>query len=324
MERTFDIDHVNVRKAWTFRNLQPIQPINNNPSTNTFNADLAGSVSWNNITSNTLAYIDNVNLRLGDADNTGSLLNAASDDVFSGAWSGAAAVNWFNGGAGSAANPNSHKGGLGTALSVNRLNRDVKAIVGNSTVSEAGAIENKAIKNGAEAAGALGLSVTNDNQGTGTNANAAFGLSLNSSDSDVHALLIDTSSSNSKSKKTEINNTAYDGDIQVSGGVDFAFANSADNGRGIAAGITAAVSDIENNIQSGIQGGSYTGVKDMKVQGEDALTQVNAAVAIGVSTSTKGLNGSGSLAYADLENTSHGYISGTSQIDATGEVSVIN
>ena len=321
LDRTFDIAHIEKKKAWSIGNMQPIQPIDNNQSTNTFNADVAGSVSWNKIESATLAYIDNVTMNLG-AGNTGSLLNAASDDVFSGAWSGAAAVNWFNGGAGSQANQNAHKGGLGTALSVNHLDRDVKAIISNASITEAGAIENKTIKNGAEAAGALGLSVTNDSQGSGTNANAAFGLSLNSSDSDVHALLIDTSSSNSKSDKTAITNTAYDGDIQVSGGVDFAFANSADAGRTIAAGITAAVSDIENNIQSGIQGGSFTGVKDIKVQGEDALTQVNAAVALGISTSTKGLNGAGSLAYANLENTSRGYISGTSQIDATGEVSV--
>ena len=92
------------------------------------------------------------------------MLNTASDDVFSGAWSGAAAVNWFTGGAGSASNNNAHKGGLGTALSVNSLNRDVKAVISKTAIYEAGRIENMAIKEGAAAAAALGIAVTNERQ----------------------------------------------------------------------------------------------------------------------------------------------------------------
>ncbi|MBQ7418140.1 MAG: leukotoxin LktA family filamentous adhesin, partial [Acidaminococcaceae bacterium] len=321
LDKVFDKSHISVDKAWTFSNLQTIPAPNNDPSTSSFNAAAAGSVSWNKVNSETASVIDNASLNLGKT-TSGKLLNAASDDVFSGAWSGAAAVNWFTGGAGSAASPGSHKGALGTALATNNLKRDVDAVISNSTITKAGTIENTVIKNGAEAAAALGIAVTNDSQGTGTNASVAFGLSLNKSDSDIHALMIDDTVSNTNSTGTAINNRAYDGDIQVAGGVDFAFANSANGGRAIAAGITAAVSEIRNNIQSGIQGGTYTGIKDMKVAGEEALTQVNGAVAIGVTASEKGFTGTGSLAYADLDNVNHGYISGTNEISATGEVSV--
>ena len=324
MDRLFDVNNLEISKVWDFTTLQPIQAPNNNPSTNTFNAAAAGSISWNNVTSRTASFIDNVSLTLGNGTEAGTLLNTASDDVFSGAWSGAAAVNWFTGGAGSASNNNAHKGGLGTALGVNSLNRDVKAVISKTAIYEAGRIENMAIKEGAAAAAALGIAVTNDSQGAGNNLGVAFGLSLNKNDSDVHALLIDTSSTNGKTEKTVINNSSYDGDVQVAGGLDIAYTNAGNNGRGIAAGITASVSEIKNDMQSGIQGGSFTGVKDMKVAGEDALTQVNVAVALGGSTSEKGFNGTASLAYADLKNTNHGYISGTTEINATGEVSVTN
>ena len=321
MDRLFDIDNVQVQKTWDFSNLNPIQAPNNNPSASSFNAAVAGSVSWNKVTGNTAAIIDNVNLTLGNTAGSGKLLNAASDDVFIGAWSGAAAVNWFTGGAGAASNNNAHKGALGTALGVNNLKRDVKAVISNAKITGAGTIDNKDVKEGAEAAVALGIATTNDSQGTGTNGSVAFGLSLNKSSSDVHALLIDDTSSNSTGETT-VNNSAYDGDVQVAGGVDIAYANSAANGRAVAAGIMAAVSKIDNNIQSGIQGGSYSNVKDMKVAGEDALTQVNAAVALSFTGSENGFAGTGALAYADLKNTNHSYVSGTDKIGVSGEVSV--
>ena len=320
LDMLFDKSNINVSKTWDFSGKQIIQAPNANPSSASFNAAAAGSVSWNKVNSETASVIDNVSLNL-DKTTSGKLLNAASDDVFSGAWSGAAAVNWFTGGAGSAANPGSHKGGLGTALAVNNLKRDVDAVISNSSITKAGTVENTAIKNGAEAAAALGIAVTNDSQGTGTNASVAFGLSLNKSDSGIHALMIDNTATNTNANGTTVNNRAYDGDIQVAGGIDFAFAN-AGGGRAIGAGITAAVSEIKNDIQSGIQGGTYTGIKDIKVAGEEAITQVNAAVAIGVTTSEKGFTGTGSLAYANLDNVNRGYISGTNEITATGEVSV--
>lgn len=311
------------KKNWNFRGYDPI-PQNNDAADNSFNAALAGSVSVNWNDSTTAAVLDNTELTLRgkEAGTAGKLKNEALDDIFTGAWAGAAALNWFSGGAGVASNNAAHKGALGAAVSVNNLERDVKAQISNAKISQARQIENTAIMKGTEAAAALGLAVTNDSQGTGTNIGAAFGLSMNKIDSDVHSLMVDNTSMNSDSTGTYVDNRAYDGDIQVAGGVDFAFANAADGGKAVAAGITAAASEINNDIRSGISGGSYTGIADLKVAGENALTQVNAAVALGISTAAHGLNGTGSLAYAELTNTNRGYISGTEMLKAKGEVSV--
>ena len=334
---------------WNFRGYNPI-PENADASDNRFNIAAAASIGVNWNSSETASVIDNVNLTLRDG-GTGKLKNEATDDIFAGAWAGAAAINWFAGGAGVASNNAAHKDSLGTAVALNlydtvkitnenetgsartvrKAARNVNAVISNAVISQAKLIENTAIKKGTEAAAALGLAVTNNSQGTGTNAGVTFGLSMNKVNSGVHALLIDNTSTftNDNSNNTtgstdgtDISNRAYDGDIQVAGGVDFAFANSADGGKAIAAGITAAVSEIKNDIQSGIQGGTYTGVKNMNVAGDDALTQVNAAVGLGFTTSEHGFDGAGALAYAELENTNHAYISATEEIKAMGEVSV--
>lgn len=60
----------------------------------------------------------------------------------------------------------------------------------------------------------------------------------------------------------------------------------------------------------------------MLAAGEDALTQVNAAVGLGFTRSDKGVATAGSLAYTELKNTNHSYISGTETLKATGGVTV--
>ena len=305
-------------------------PQNNDPADNGFNAALAGSLTLNRNNAGTAAVIDNTNLTLRKEDGSkgGALVTEATDDIFTGAWSGAAATNWFTGGAGVASNNAAHKGSLGAAVALNSLNRNVNAQISNAGITGAGLVDSSAIRNGAEAAAALGLAVTNDSQGTGNNGAVTFGLSVNKSTSGVHALLLDdtlTGGAGSDSETengTDISIRTYDGDIQVAGGVDFSFANSADAGRAIAAGITATASEIKNDMRSGIQGGSYTGVKDITVAGEDALTQVNAAVGIGVTTSAHGFDAAGTLAVAELTNTNRAFISGADTIKATGDVSV--
>ncbi|MBO5637708.1 MAG: hypothetical protein J5906_09360 [Acidaminococcaceae bacterium] len=323
---------VQLKKTWDFSTYQPVQPANDNASEASFNATAAASVAWNKVESETAAVISGVNVNLRkqkDADKAGSLINTATDDVFSGAWAGAAAVNWFNGATGAAANNNAKKGALGTAIAVNRLDRNADAVMLASNISQAGNIKNTAIRNGAEVAAALGLAVTNDSQGTSTDASVAFGLAMNKANTGARALLVDTTSRYETQADnitytggTDLETSAYDGDIQVAGGVDLAWVKTDQAGTGIAAGMTAAVSEISNDIQSGIQGGSYTGLSNVLAAGEDALTQVNAAVGLGFTRSDKGVATAGSLAYTELKNTNHSYISGTETLKATGGVTV--
>lgn len=320
-----------VKTKWDFSGYQPVNG-NNAPSTAAYNAAVAGSVAINRNAGETAAVMENVQLNLrkqADSETAGTLRNTAGDDLFTGAWSGAAALNWFTGGEGSPSNDGAMKGALGTALSFNFLNHNVNALILSSDISQAGAVKNMAVKNGAEVATSLGLAVTNDSEGTAADAAVAFGLALNKDSSDVHALLRDSSSSYEKSKDgvaysdgTDISVSAYDGDVQVAGGADLSWVKN--DGRGISAGVTAALSEIRNDMQSGIAGGSYTGLTNLEVAGEDALTQVNASVSLGLSRSDKGFSSAGSLSYAELKNTNRGFISGAEKIEAAGSVSVTN
>ena len=312
------------------RNQEGFQPIpqNMDAADNGFNAALAGSVSLNHNDVRTASVINKTSLALRKQDDGkgGALVTEALDDSFTGAWSGAAAMNWFTGGTGVASNNAAHKGSLGAAFSANLLHHNVDAQIRNADISNAGLVEAAGIRNGAEAAAALGLAVTNDSQGTGTNGAVTFGLSVNDNTSGAHALLIDNKltndSENGSRGGTDINIRAYDGDIQVAGGVDLSFANSADAGRAIAAGITVSASEITNDMRSGIQGGSYSGLGSVTVAGEDALTQVNTAVGIGITTSAHAFDVAGTLALAQLTNTNSAFISGTEKLEGTGAVSV--
>ncbi len=318
-------------KSWEFKrkfDFSGYNPINadNAPSNSAFNVAVAGSFSWNKVAGETAAVVERAKLDLtkpAGAQTAGTLLNAASDDVFTGAWAGAAALNWFTGGAGSASNDAAIKGALGAAISLNSPDRNVNALLLSSDISQAGAVKEMAVKNGAEVAAALGVAVTNDSNGTATDGAVTFGLSLNKSISDVHALLVDSSSVyTSQGGGTDISVSAYDGDIQVAGGADLSWVRN--DGRGIAAGITAAISEINNDMQSGVQGGSYTGLTNLKVAGEDALTQVNAAIGLGLSRSDSGFESAAAFSYVELNNTNRSVISGTTAVTASGEVSVTN
>ncbi len=320
-----------VKSKWDFSGYNPITA-SNELSTAAFNAAAAGSVAINQNAGETAAVMERMQLNLrkqANSEAAGTLNNTASDDLFTGAWSGAAALNWFTGGEGSPSNNGALKGALGTAVSLNLLNRNVNALILSSDISQAGAVKDMAVKNGAEAAASLGLAVTNDREGTAADGAVAFGLALNKDSSDVHALLRDSSSSYEKSKDgvaysdgTDISVSAYDGDVQVAGGVDLSWVKN--NGLGVSVGATAALSVIRNDMQSGIKGGSYNGLTNLKVAGEDALVQTNAAVGLGLSRSAKGFTSAGSVAYAALTNTNLGFISDTTAVNASGEVSVTN
>lgn len=337
--------------TWDFGNHKPITWQDGSSPTDSFNIAAAGSVAWNHNDHETAAVIDRMNVTLNyKTDRDGKLLNAATEDIFTGAWAGADAINWFSGTASfdfsgttseDTASRGSHKTGLGAAVAINDLNRNVNALISNSSISQAGLLENTAVKNGAEAAGALGLAITNDSGSTtARDVNVIFGLSLNNNKGDVHALLLEDTSVYEKNEvkdakgktvytyqgATDVSVGAYDGDIQVAGSVDLNVLKAgglffSDTG-GIAVGINASVSDLANDIRSGIQGGSYTGAGNINVAGEEAFTQVNVAAGLDVDQSAKGFSGTGSLALGFLSNNTRSLISGTEKIEASGDVSV--
>lgn len=313
----------------SFANYDPVNENGQNANAS-FNAEAAASFAWNNLDTQTAAIVDNMTLNLrkkASSEADGTLVTAATDELFTGAWAGSGSVMWFTGAAQGAANSNAYKGALGTAVAVNKLDQKVNSLIMNSDITQAGSVLNKAVKNGSEVAAGLGVAVVNQTGGEGAGGSAAFGLSLNMVENDIHAMLIDSTATYVKDDVytggTSLENRAHDGDIQVAGGANLAWINT--GGSGIAAGITAAASDLENDIQSGIQGGRYSGLSNLSVKAGNALTQVNAGVGLGVARSGGkfSVGGAGTLALNELENTSRAFIADTESLTASGSVTVM-
>lgn len=313
----------------SFANYNPVNENGQNANAS-FNAEAAASFAWNNLDTQTAAIADNMTLNLrkqASSEADGTLVTAATDELFTGAWAGSGSVMWFTGAAQGAANSNAYKGALGTAVAVNKLDQKVNSLIMNSDITQAGSVLNKAVKNGSEVAAGLGVAVVNQTGGEGAGGSAAFGLSLNMVENDIHAMLIDSTATYVKDEVytggTDLENRAHDGDIQVAGGANMAWLSS--GGSGIAAGITAAASDLDNDIQSGIQGGSYSGLSNLSVKAGNTMTQVNAGVGLGVARSggSFSVGGAGTLALNELENTSRAFIAGTDRLTAAGSVTVM-
>ena len=317
------------KASLSFANYDPVNENGQNANAS-FNAEAAASFAWNNLDTQTAAIADNMTLNLrkqASSEADGTLVTAATDELFTGAWAGSGSVMWFTGAAQGAANSNAYKGALGTAVAVNKLDQKVNSLIMNSDITQAGSVLNKAVKNGSEVAAGLGVAVVNQTGGEGAGGSAAFGLSLNMAENDIRAILIDSTATYVKNDVytggTSLENRAHDGDIQVAGGANMAWLSS--GGSGIAAGITAAASDLENDIQSGIQGGRYSGLSNLSVKAENTLTQVNAGVGLGVARSGGkfSVGGAGTLALNELENTSRAFIADTESLTAAGSVTVM-
>ena len=95
--------------------------------------------------------------------------------------------------------------------------------------------------------------------------------------------------------------TAYESDLQVTGGVNADVAI----GGGNAAGGSLTVANINNNLEAGIHGGTYANIGDTQVQGLLATKQISAAISAGVAAGGNGTDNAftGAMLYNGLHNT---------------------
>jgi len=99
----------------------------------------------NLLSGDTAALVDNTVLS-GDATSGSTFKVEATDDLFTGAWSGAAAFNFSKA---SAQGSSSMSVGVSGVLAYNDINRDLMSVVSNSTVTDAAALNVVANKKGA-------------------------------------------------------------------------------------------------------------------------------------------------------------------------------
>ena len=114
--------------------------------------------------------------------------------------------------------------------------------------------------------------------------------------------------------KADVKLTAYESDLQVTGGVN---ANVATGG-GTAVGGSITVADIDNNLDARIHGGSYTNIHTADAESLLATRQITAAISTGVAVGGNGTNNAftGAMIYNGLHNDVKAGIDGGARVTA--------
>ena len=265
----------------------------------------AGSVSLNLVSDTTQAVIDGAHVNLN---NDGVLQAGARDTAFVGAFSGGAAISARRG------QSSGTSAAFSGAVGVNKIDNIIESAVKNSTVEGLKSMDVTALSGGTSVAVGTGLSLTKNSQ-PGNNFAGGASVSVNLIDKDVKALAEkNTVSGVSADDKAAVKLTAYESDLQVTGGVN---ANVATGG-GTAVGGSITVADIKNDLDARIGGGMYTNIKTADAESLLATKQITAAISTGVAVGGSGTNNAftGAMVYNGLHNAVNANISGGTNITA--------
>lgn len=265
----------------------------------------AGSVSLNLVSDTTQAVIDGAHVNLN---NDGVLQAGARDTAFVGAFSGGAAISARRG------QSSGTSAAFSGAVGVNKIDNIIESAVKNSTVEGLKSMDVTALSGGTSVAVGTGLSLTKNSQ-PGNNFAGGASVSVNLIDKDVKALAEkNTVSGVSADDKAAVKLTAYESDLQVTGGIN---ANVATGG-GTAVGGSITVADIKNDLDARISGGMYTNIKTADAESLLATKQITAAISTGVAVGGSGTNNAftGAMVYNGLHNAVNANISGGTNITA--------
>jgi hypothetical protein len=207
--------------------------------------------------------------------------------------------------------------GIAGALGLNSLNNTTTVMVKNNSIINADQVNVFSVNGGKIAAAGLGLQVSK-NSG---NADGAFtmggSVSINNIDNTVNALLVDTDVTGTGALNTDVNVAAYEGDLQVTGGVQITVGQQ----KG-AFGAAVNVSKINNDVTARVNGGNFNQIKDLNVTAIQAIAQINGAMTAGVVLGTSNsVSLMGAMIYNDLENNLAAEII-NANVNASGKVAV--
>lgn len=265
----------------------------------------AGSVSLNLVSDTTQAVIDGAHVNLN---NDGVLQAGARDTAFVGAFSGGAAISARKG------QSSGTSAAFSGAVGVNKIDNTIESAVKNSTVEGLKSMDVTALSGGTSVAVGTGLALTKNSQ-PGNNFAGGASVSVNLIDKDVKALAEkNTVSGVSADEKAAVKLTAYESDLQVTGGVN---ANVATGG-GTAVGGSITVADINNDLDARISGGTYTNIEKADAESLLATKQITAAISTGVAVGGNGKNNAftGAMVYNGLHNTVQAGIDGRAKVTA--------
>ena len=269
----------------------------------------AGSLSLNLVNDTTQAVVDGATVKLSD---DGTMNVGARDTAYVGAYSGGAAISLRKG----KSNKESTNVAFSGAVGMNSIDNTIEAAVRNSTVTGVKNLDVEALSGGTSVAAGTTLALTKSSQ-PGNNFAGGASASVNLIDKNVKALSANnTVTGKSATEKAAVDVTAYESDLQLTGGVN---ANVAIGG-GNAAGGSLTVANIKNNLEAGIDGGTYTSIGDTQVQGLLATKQISAAISAGVAVGggDKSTDNAftGAMLYNGLHNTVDANIANTANITA--------
>lgn len=259
-----------------------------------FQLSAAGSFAWNDVTESNVLHIEGAS-----ADQNGMItLDAQKTAVESvtnkwvGAFAGGAAVSVSKGGSGTSV-------GIGGAAAVNQNNAENRLTIQNVSLSEK--VENMGVYslvNGTTVAQGLGVAVSTSGGPAGAiDAGVSVNLIENTVRADVEGLSV-----GNESGEFEYAQTAWTGEIQVTGGTTVGVASGSGGFSG-AVGAAVAVADIDNTVASTLKGANFTNAKSVDVKALASLTQVNTAVGVQAAVgSGSGAALNGSIISADITN----------------------
>ena len=282
----------------------------------------AGSAAINLLDGDTGALVDNVKINIAkDATNGKTITVTAKDTAMMVAAGGAAGISWKK--LTKDNNANSHNAAFGGTVAVNDIDSQTLAVISNSEIENAAAIINNAQKSGSLAAAGLGLALAKNSGGNGgTNIAATVNASVNIADNTAYALLQNNKVNNENvsgedKRATSITNTAFDNDIQITGGVNTSLSIGGDNA--FVGGATVAYGSLKNDVQAAILGGTYDKITTADVKATTNMTQVGVAANVSVAGGAKtsyAFAFSGNSAYNKLDNYANATVEG---VTLTGE-----
>ena len=280
----------------------------------------AGSAAINLLDGDTGALVDNVKINIAkDATNGKTITVTAKDTAMMVAAGGAAGISWKK--LTKDNNANSYNAAFGGTVAVNDIDSQTLAVISNSEIENAAAIINNAQKSGSLAAAGLGLALAKNSGGNGgTNIAATVNASINIADNTAYALLQNNKVNNENvsgedKRATSITNTAFDNDIQITGGVNTSLSIGGDNA--FVGGATVAYGSLKNDVQAAILGGTYDKITTADVKATTNMTQVGVAANVSVAGGAKTSYAfSGNSAYNKLDNYANATVEG---VTLTGE-----
>ena len=280
----------------------------------------AGSAAINLLDGDTGALVDNVKINIAkDTTENKNITVTAKDTAMMVAAGGAAGISWKK--LTKDNNANSHNAAFGGTVAVNDIDSQTLAVISNSEIENAAAIINNAQKSGSLAAAGLGLALAKNSGGNGgTNIAATVNASVNIADNTAYALLQNNKVNNENvsgedKRATSITNTAFDNDIQITGGVNTSLSIGGDNA--FVGGATVAYGSLKNDVQAAILGGTYDKITTADVKATTNMTQVGVAANVSVAGGAKTSYAfSGNSAYNKLDNYANATVEG---VTLTGE-----